>query len=200
MSSSVKGEITSLIERWRDGDRAAFEELLSRAMQDLRGIARSYLRHERPNPLLETNLLLDDLCLQLGLAKPQWSDSNGFFAFARLLIGHLLITYKRKKDAQRRGGGEQIISLLDSPDVLEPSTLDPEVLLTIHMALDRLAAFDPEGRRLVELKFTYGFTAAEQAEELGWSRATVNRRWEVIRRWLARELQGLSSLEEGNDT
>src|SRR4051812_17228775 len=121
MSSSLKGEITSLIERWREGDRAAFEELLSRVMQNLRSIARSYLRHERTNVLVQTNLLVDDLCLSLGQAKPQWNDSKEFFAFARFLIGRLLIKYKREREAQIRGGNEEIISLLEAPEVPEQS-------------------------------------------------------------------------------
>lgn len=190
MSSSLKGEITYLIEQWRDGDRAAFEELLGRVMQNLSAIARSYLRREKPNVLIQTRLLVDDLCLALGQAKPQWTDSKGFFAFSRLLIGHLLIEYKRSKEAQIRGGRMEIISLLDAPEVPEPSTFDPETLLTIQTVLDRLEKFDPEGRQLVELRFFFGYTIPEQAEELGWSKATVKRRWNIVRLWLAQELKG----------
>lgn len=200
MSSPVKGEITSLIEQWRDGDRASFEDLLGHVMQNLSAIARSYLRREKPNVLVQTDLIVDDLCLALGQAKPQWTDSKEFFVFSRLLIKNLLIQYKRSRAAQIRGGRAEIISLLDAPEVPEPSTLDPETLLTIQTVLDHLEEFDPEGRKLIELRFFFGYTIPEQAKGLGWSIATVKRRWRIIRLWLAQELKSLSSTEGENDT
>ena len=63
-------------------------------------------------------------------------------------------------------------------------------LVALDEALERLAAFDPEQARLVELRFFGGLTVEETAEAMSISPATVKRHWTVACAWLARALQG----------
>ena len=61
-------------------------------------------------------------------------------------------------------------------------------MLAVDAALDKLAAFDAEQARLVELRFFGGLTIEESAAALGISPATVKRHWAVARAWLQREM------------
>lgn len=56
-------------------------------------------------------------------------------------------------------------------------------------ALVRLAEFDPQQARLVELRFFGGLSVGETAGVLGISPATVKRNWHVAKTWPARELR-----------
>jgi DNA-directed RNA polymerase specialized sigma24 family protein len=69
----------------------------------------------------------------------------------------------------------------------------PVDLLELDRALTDLAAIDPEGSRLVELRFFGGLTIDEAAEVLDVSSATVKRMWTMAKAWLYREIRGSSS-------
>jgi DNA-directed RNA polymerase specialized sigma24 family protein len=66
-------------------------------------------------------------------------------------------------------------------------------ILELDQALTKLAAFDPLGSRVVELRYFGGLTIEETAELLGTSPATVKRSWTLTKAWLYRELGGGAS-------
>ena len=61
-------------------------------------------------------------------------------------------------------------------------------VLTLHEALDRLAALDATSGRIVEMRYFGGLTIEETAEVLEISPATVKRDWHASRAWLLREM------------
>ena len=88
--------------------------------------------------------------------------------------------------AEKRGGpAQQRLSLTQAERVLRQTEVD---VLALNEALDRLAAFDAQQGRVVELKFFGGLTIEEIAEVLGISHATIEREWKLARAWLRREL------------
>ena len=182
------GEITARIRSWREEKSGAFDELLRLVQDDLRKMARIFLRNEKPDVLLQTTLLIDDVCLELHLSKPRWENREQFFGFAGFLMRRLLIDYSRRRNAGKRGGDVQVLPLLEAGDLEERRDLDPETLIALEQVLDRLREFDPEGWELVELKFVLGFTIPEIARELRCSPARVKEKWKVVHAWIAREL------------
>ena len=62
--------------------------------------------------------------------------------------------------------------------------------LALDEALERLAAFDPQQGRIVELRYFGGLTIDEVAVVVGLSAATVVREWTVAKAWLRSELSG----------
>jgi DNA-directed RNA polymerase specialized sigma24 family protein len=76
-----------------------------------------------------------------------------------------------------------LTDISDVPD--EGRKLD---LLALDRALERLASFDSEQSRVVELKFFGGLSIEETAEVMGISAATVKREWAMAKSWLFREL------------
>jgi DNA-directed RNA polymerase specialized sigma24 family protein len=62
-------------------------------------------------------------------------------------------------------------------------------LLARDEALTRLAGFDRQQRRVVELRFFGGLTMYETAQVLGISPVTVGREWTLAKAWLYAEIR-----------
>jgi RNA polymerase sigma factor (TIGR02999 family) len=92
----------------------------------------------------------------------------------------------RRKRAQRHGGGQQRLELLD---LAAPSRPNDDQLLVVNDALDKFAALDPQTAELVKLRYFVGMTIEETAEALGISKATAKRHWDYARAWLYEEIR-----------
>jgi len=100
----------------------------------------------------------------------------------------ILVDHARGRLAEKRGGGVRQLTL-SNVDAARDEPNDAGVdVLTLHEALERLAALDPDQARIVELRYFGGMTIEDTAEALGVSAATVKRDWAVARAWLRREL------------
>jgi RNA polymerase sigma factor (sigma-70 family) len=64
----------------------------------------------------------------------------------------------------------------------------PEAMLEINDAVDRLAAVEPRMARVVECRFFGGLSEEETAEALGVTTRTVQRDWAKARMLLRRAL------------
>jgi RNA polymerase sigma factor (TIGR02999 family) len=102
------------------------------------------------------------------------------------MMRRILIDYARRRRAERRGRDWERVTLTGL-DVAsgEPSQID---VLALHEALERLAAFDPQQARIVELRYFGGLTIDEAAEVVGVSEATVVREWTMAKAWLRASL------------
>jgi RNA polymerase sigma factor (sigma-70 family) len=66
---------------------------------------------------------------------------------------------------------------------------DPEHLIAIESAVERLQSIEPRCAEVVNLRFFLGFTVEESAEILQVSPKTVKRDWEFARAWLENHLR-----------
>jgi RNA polymerase sigma-70 factor, ECF subfamily len=167
-------------------DRQSADTLLPIVYQELRRLAASYLRRERPGQTLQPTALVHEAYLRLLKDRPErWQNRAHFCAIAAHSMRQILIERARARGALKRGGGGARVTL----DEALVAGQDPSVdILALDQALQRLAALDPEQARLVELRFFGGLTVEETAEAMKISPATVKRHWAVARAWLAREL------------
>jgi len=169
-------------------DRESLESLLPVVYQELRRLAASYLRRERPGQTLQPTALVHEAYLRLLKDRPgRWQNRAHFCAIAAHSMRQILIERARARGALKRGGGGPRVTLDEALIAGGERSID---LVALDEALDRLAQFDPEQARLVELRFFGGLTVEETAEALDISPATVKRHWAVARAWLARELEG----------
>jgi len=169
-----------------DDDRQSLDSLLPIVYQELRRLAASYLRRERPGQTLQPTALVHEAYLRLMKDRPdRWQNRAHFCAIAAHSMRQILIEKARARDAQKRGGGGPRITLDEALVGGGEMSID---FVALDEALERLAAIDAEQARLVELRFFGGLTVEETAETLGISPATVKRHWTVARAWLAREL------------
>ena len=172
-------------------DRQSVDSLLPLVYQELRRLAASYLRRERPGQTLQPTALVNEAYLRLLKDRPdRWQNRAHFCAIAAHSMRQILIERARARSAGKRGGARVRVTLDEALAAGGERAID---LVALDEALERLAALDPEQARLIELRFFGGLTIEETAEAMAISPATVKRHWTIARAWLARELEGLGS-------
>ena len=180
------GDVTVLLERWRLGDEHAVEELMSLVYNELQRLARARLWGERGDHTLNTTALVHEAFLNLVDQRgTPWNGRAHFFAVAARVMRHVLIDYARARNRQKRGGGNQRVTLDDGVAATE---VNADELFAIDKALVRLEQFDERACRIVEARYFAGLTVAETAEVLDISPATVKRDWVTAKAWLRREI------------
>ena len=117
----------------------------------------------------------------------RWQNRAQFFGIAAQMMRRILVDHARHQSRDKRGGSAPKLSLDDAMAVAAPE--NQVDLLALDEALTSLAAIDPRGARIVELRFFSGLTLEETAEVLGVSTGTVKRDWNVTRAWLYREME-----------
>jgi RNA polymerase sigma-70 factor (ECF subfamily) len=181
-----KGEITGLLDGFRNGDQQAEERLMALTYRELRKIAAGHLRRERSARSLQTTELVHEAYLRLvGQAGVPWRDRAHFFQVAAHVMRQVLIDRARKRQAGKRGGGAPDISLDGALDIAEAKSAD---LLVLEEALTRLESLDARQCKVVEMRFFAGMSEDEIAEVLGVSARTVNREWRMARAWLYKQV------------
>jgi RNA polymerase sigma factor (TIGR02999 family) len=179
--------VSKLLLNWGQGDQGAREALIPLVYDELRRLARRYLRRERPDHTLQSAALVNEAYLRLIRQEhPQWQNRAHFFGVAAQLMRHILVDHARNRAAAKRGAGAPRLTL--DPDIALPQERDVD-LIALDDALNQLAALDPQQSRLVELRFFGGLSIEETSVVLGVSPATVKREWATARAWLQREMR-----------
>lgn len=169
-------------------DPKAVSKLMPAVYDELRRLARHYLRRERPGQSLQATALVNEAYLRLKKDKRQaWQNRTHFFAIAATSMRQILVERARARNAAKRGGSQMRITLDEAVAAGREKSID---LLALDEALTRLAVMDPEQARIVELRFFGGLSIEETAEAMGISPATVKRSWSMAKAWLKREMQG----------
>jgi RNA polymerase sigma factor (TIGR02999 family) len=190
------GEITSLLHAASGGDREAFGRLVGVVYGELARLAHARLRAEPVGHTLGTTGLVHEAYLRLASQeRAAWQNREQFFAVASEAMRRILVDHARRRLREKRGGGVEHVPLDDALEAVALTDEQSEELVALDAALARLAAFNPEGARIVQLHFFGGLSQGEIATMLGSSERTVRRQWSVARAWLRRELRGgVSSL------
>jgi len=180
-------EITQMLRECSGGKREAMDKLMPLVYDELHRQAARYLRRESQGHTLQTTALIHETYLKLiDQRDVEWQNRAHFFAIAAQAMRRIMVDYARTKRREKRGGGDEKLSLEAAMSVaVEESSVD---LIALDEALTRLAEIDSEQARLVELRYFSGLSLEETAEALHISRATAAREWNVARAWLRREL------------
>jgi RNA polymerase sigma factor (TIGR02999 family) len=183
------GDVTSLLDRWNDGDQQAMQELLTLVYGELRHMANRALRHERDDHTLQPTALVHELYLRFsGLRDMRVESRRHFYGAAAEAMRRILVDHARMRRAQKRGGANVFkVSIDDVPDSLLAGGPDVDVE-RLDDALHALAKVAPDKARVVELRYFAGLSVEETAAVLGLSPATVKRHWAFARAWLFREV------------
>jgi RNA polymerase sigma factor (TIGR02999 family) len=155
---------------------------------ELRRLAASYLRRERPGHTLQPTALVHEAYVRLlDQRQVDWGNRAQFLGLAAVMMRRILVNHARDRVAEKRGGGAEHLPLTLAGEGIGAAEVD---LLDLHDALNRLSESDPRKGRIVELKFFGGLTTEEIADALSISTATVERDWKFARAWLYREVSG----------
>jgi RNA polymerase sigma factor (TIGR02999 family) len=191
MPNGTRGELTNLLVEWGKGNQLALDRLLPYVYDELRTLARSYLRRERLDHTVHTGTLVHEAFVRLVEGhQVSWEGRAHFFGIAARLMRQILVDHARARDASKRGAGKAA-EPIDTALSIAVQAMDVSVL-ALDRALDQLAAIDPAGARVVELRFFGGLTVEETAEVMEISTGTVKREWSAARAWLRRAISGES--------
>ena len=184
------GEVSGLLRAWTEGDRGALDRLTPIVYDELRRLARRYMKRERPGHSLQTTALVNEAYMRLVDYKGmQWQGRAHFFAVSAQLMRRILVEHARRHNL-KRGGGVQHVSLEEAAVVSGDRAAD---LVALDDAMDALARLDPRKVQVVEMRFFGGLSVGETAEVLKVSPVTVMRDWSTAKAWLYRELSGGTS-------
>lgn len=184
--------VTQLLLDWRNGNEAAFNQLMPLVYDELRRVARRHLNQESDGHSLQTSDLVNEAYLKLvNQQQVDWQNRAHFFAVAANIMRHLLVDHARTSRRAKRGGN--VIRITLNEEITSKSVAEHEKkidLLALDQALNRLAKFDLRKSRIVELRYFAGLSYEETAVVLGVSEITIKRDWLKARAWLFRTLSG----------
>jgi RNA polymerase sigma factor (TIGR02999 family) len=181
--------LTQLLQSWQQGDTRSGEELVPLVYAELRKMARIRLSAERGTHTLQPTALVHEAWLRLMQQHgARWQNREQFFAIAAQAMRRILVDHARRRQADKRGGGEVPVQIDDFDGVLI-SPVPDEQMVALDAALERLAALDDRQAKIVELRFFGGLSIVETGVVLALSPATIKREWATARVWLFREIQ-----------
>jgi len=184
-------EVTRLLAELEAGDRSAVGGLFDILYSELMEIANRQRRRWQGNYTLNTTALVHEAYVRLiDQSRRSVESDSHFLALASKVMRHVLCDYARERDAIKRGGGLERLSLEDAAP--EAGTIvftraESERVVALDAALRKLESLDPRKARIVECRFFGGLTVEETAEALGVSTRTVKRDWALAQAWLHRE-------------
>jgi len=180
------GDVTRLLRAFSSGDRNALDQLLPLVYDELHTLAVRAMRGERKDQTLNTTALVHEAYLRLvDQQRVQWQERAQFFCIAAQIMRRLLVDNARRHRRIKRGGGRLPAQLGENEIPASEGSVD---LLSLDENMTRLADFDANQARIVELRFFGGLTIEETAEVLGLSPATIKREWTLARAWLRRAM------------
>jgi RNA polymerase sigma-70 factor (ECF subfamily) len=187
---AARGDITALLEAWREGDQTALEKLTPIVYKELHRLAGRYMRGERPGHSLQTTDLVNEAYMRLvDYKRMHWQNRAHFFAVSAQLIRRILVEHARRRNL-KRGAGIRHVSLDEVAVAGGGRSAD---LVALDDAMKALAQVDPRKERVVEMRFFGGLSVEETAEVLKVSTVTVMRDWSTAKAWLYRELSARKS-------
>jgi RNA polymerase sigma factor (TIGR02999 family) len=181
--------LTQLLQAASSGEDGAWNEVLALVYAELRALARRRMAHERPDHTLQATDLVHEAYVRLAGGEEgarAFANRRDFFRAAAEAMRRILIDHARRRGAAKRGAGRRVA--LDVADLA--ARQDPEEILALDEAIQRLEAWDQRVGEMVRLRFFAGLSVEETAEAMGTSPRTVKRDWGFARAWLYRELGG----------
>jgi RNA polymerase sigma factor (TIGR02999 family) len=195
--SMASGEVTRLLGLFNKGREDVAEQLIPLVYAELKKLASSCMRVERPGGTLQPTALVHEAYLRLvGQREIEWQNRAHFYGIAASLMRRILLDYARRRHTAKRGSGGRKVQI----DEIQVAVDDRvEELLAIDECLAHLAQFDAVQERIVELRFFGGLTVEEIAEVMKISPSSVKRELNSAKAWLHRELASAKT-RSGNDS
>ena len=189
MSTDSTHDVTRLLHAWSDGNPQASEQLLPLIYDQLRRIAREYMRREREGHTLQPTALVHEAYLKLTRGEPiSWQGRAHFYSLAARAMRRILVNHARDRQRHKRAGVHVTVSLAEAGNLHLPQNEDGVDLVALDAALERFTESYPRPSQVVELRFFGEMETRDIAEVLQVSERTILRDWQFARLWLHRAL------------
>jgi RNA polymerase sigma-70 factor (ECF subfamily) len=182
---NVPANFTQLLTDWRDGNPQALERLAPVVYEELRRLARNYMRGERGGHTLQATAVVHEAFLRLIQGNVALQDRAHFFALASRLMRRVLVDHAKSRGRQKREVPQNEPFHQDSV----PRVAGFDVII-LDDALASLQQMEPRLAQVIELHYFGGLTYDQIAAESGASSATVHRDIRLARAWLMQEIAG----------
>lgn len=187
-TTALPPDIGALIARVNAGEPGAQDQLFTAAYGELRRLARSRLRDGGRNTMMDTTALVHESYLRfLNGTTLRAEDRRAFFAYASKIMRSVIIDTVRERQAQRRGGDLDKLTL--NTQLVDDLPSGEEEVLHVHEALQRLAEAEPRLAQVVEMRYFGGYSETEIADALDVTERTVRRDWDKARLLLSMMLR-----------
>ena len=186
MVSTPREEVTQILQDWNADSGGAAARLMPLVYDELRRLARGYLRRERGDQTVQGTDIVHEAFLRLVNQETiAWRDRAHFFRVAAQVMRRCLVDHARRQRAEKRGGAWDQVEFEHALSVAAPQEFD---VVALDEALQDLARLNRQHSDIVELRYFGGMTVDEVANVLGVSRRTMQREWRMARAWLRREI------------
>ncbi|HXP25572.1 MAG TPA: ECF-type sigma factor [Steroidobacteraceae bacterium] len=181
----VPANFTQLLTEWRTGHPQALERLTPLVYDELRRLARGYMRAERGSHTLQATAVVHEAFLRLVQANVDLQDRQHFFALASRLMRRVLVDHAKSRSRVKRDGGVRDHTGVDLAEISLPIDVD---VVALDEALEGLLQLEPRLAQVIELHYFGGMTYDEIATAVGASAATVHRDIRLAKAWLLNEI------------
>lgn len=183
----VPTNFTQLLTEWRSGHPQALDRLTPLVYEELRRLARNYMRAERGSHTLQATAVVHEAFLRLIQANVVLQDRVHFFALASRLMRRVLVDHAKSRSRMKRNAGTKDPFAEETGEVLPPMDFD---VVALDDALEGLQQMEPRLAQVIELHYFGGLTYDQIAAAVGTSPATVHRDIRLARAWLLNEIGG----------
>jgi RNA polymerase sigma factor (TIGR02999 family) len=187
MKMEVPANFTQLLTEWRSGHPQALERLTPLVYDELRRLARNYMRAERGSHTLQATAVVHEAFLRLIQANVALQDRAHFFALASRLMRRVLVDHAKSRSRIKRNSGARDLIAEDTGETVPPMDFD---VVALDDALEGLQQMEPRLAQVIELFYFGGLTYDQIAAAVGTSAATVHRDIRLARAWLLNEIGG----------
>jgi RNA polymerase sigma factor (TIGR02999 family) len=182
-------EVTRLLQRLRQGDREARDQLVPLVYGELRRIARAFMRRQRAGHTLQPTALVNEAFIKLFEgAEPHITDRAHFLALMSRVMRQVLVDHARARGAAKRGGRDVRLTWDTRIEVPDDEVKQHVMLLDLDRALEALEGEHRALAEVLEMHYFGGMTAEEAAVALGRSVHVVRHEIRLGRAWLRRKL------------
>jgi RNA polymerase sigma factor (TIGR02999 family) len=185
----MPAQVTRLLQRLREGEPGALDELMPIMYAELHRIARSFMSRQRSGHTLQPTALVNEAFIRLvGDGEPQLVDRTHFLALMSRIMRQVLVDHARAFAAAKRGGGDARVPLDTNIEIEDEGSSQQLKLLDLHRALEGLERENRSLAEVVEMNYFGGMTAEEIALSVARSVHVVRHELRLARAWLRREL------------
>jgi RNA polymerase sigma factor (TIGR02999 family) len=183
----VPANFTQLLSEWRSGHPQALDRLTPLVYDELRRLARNYMRAERGSHTLQATAVVHEAFLRLIQANVALQDRGHFFALASRLMRRVLVDHAKSRSRIKRNVDVRDLAAEVAGETPPPTDFD---VVALDDALEGLQQLEPRLAQVIELHYFGGLTYDQIAAAVGTSAATVHRDIRLARAWLLNEIGG----------
>lgn len=180
-------DIDGLLQEARSGCVSSSGRLFDELHRELTRLAAAVFHGQGSGHTLQPTALVHEAWIKISGGLESVEDKSHFFALAAKAMRQVLADHARAKNAEKRGGGFQRVTLSTGVLTAEHAGYDA---VAFHDALDRLSSLNERYGRIAEMRVLGSLTLEEIAKMLDISVSTAWREWQAVRLWLIRETAG----------